>query len=343
VAKRRTPDTGPGGKALTKRQRAEGIAKWAELLTQGKPRAGKESPPTSDPTSPAGPSKTEDVLGSSEWPAADKPKQRRRKGARRAETVSGETPGTPADQGPAQPETPPAAPPAGDVPKDPAVDAVRDAADSTRDATDAPLTAKRARFVEEYLISLNASDAARKAGYSKKTAHQVGWELLREPEIQQAIAAARDKLSAELQIQLTDITRELARLGFANLADFHGITPDGEPFVDLSACTREQLAALQDLQVEDYIEGRGEDARMVRRVKIRLADKTKALEKLAELLGHGAKRKLEVSGGLKVEGKASDGLMQAIRRMETEDLQRYDALAREQEALLAKVRGETTT
>lgn len=62
------------------------------------------------------------------------------------------------------------------------------------------MTHKQALFVEEYLIDCNATAAARRSGYSQKTAYSIGQENLRKPEIKQAIEAAmtemRNNLSA---------------------------------------------------------------------------------------------------------------------------------------------------
>ena len=65
------------------------------------------------------------------------------------------------------------------------------------------LTAKQAAFVREYLTSLNATDAARRAGYSKKTASEVGYENLRKPQIRDAI----DTALAE-RAQRTELTQD---------------------------------------------------------------------------------------------------------------------------------------
>ena len=51
------------------------------------------------------------------------------------------------------------------------------------------LTPKQERFVQEYLIDLNATQAAIRAGYSAKTAEQQGYQLLQKPSVQAAIAA----------------------------------------------------------------------------------------------------------------------------------------------------------
>jgi phage terminase small subunit len=71
------------------------------------------------------------------------------------------------------------------------------------------LTAKQARFVEEYLIDLNASGAARRAGYSKTCAGEQGYENLKKPEIAAAIADARAKLSERCRVTL-DTAQRLA-------------------------------------------------------------------------------------------------------------------------------------
>lgn len=64
----------------------------------------------------------------------------------------------------------------------------------------AELTAKQARFVEEYLIDLNATQAAIRAGYSAKTARQIGDENLSKPDIAAAVQAAMDERSARTEI-----------------------------------------------------------------------------------------------------------------------------------------------
>ena len=62
------------------------------------------------------------------------------------------------------------------------------------------LTAKQQRFVEEYLIDLNATQAAIRAGYSERTARQAGAENLTKPVIAEAIAAAQDERSKRIAV-----------------------------------------------------------------------------------------------------------------------------------------------
>jgi phage terminase small subunit len=171
-----------------------------------------------------------------------------------------------------------------------------------------PLNPKEARFVEEYMVDLNAAGAARRTGYPVKSAKECGYELLTRPHIRAAVVAARAALSEKLNIDVNDIARELVKMGFANLADYFCLTSEnGDPYIDLTACTRAQLAGLVELTVEDYVEGRGEDARQVKRIKVKLADKKGSLSLLSDLLGFSPKRSVELSGSVKVE-KAEDGL-----------------------------------
>ena len=200
------------------------------------------------------------------------------------------------------------------------------------------LSAKQTRFVEEYLIDMNGAAAARRAGYLKKASADAGYQLLTNTDVQAAIAAARAKLSKALNIQLLDIVKEVARQAFANMADYVGVTSDGDPYIDLSRCTREQLSALQAVSTRDFVDGRGDDQRLVRYVRIRMADKSKNLALLADLLGFGAKKRIEHSGSGNVENAKNDERAETIRLMDTEDLRQFDAHAKAQEALLAKTR-----
>jgi phage terminase small subunit len=354
---------GPGRQALTKRQRAEGIAKWAELLgTKGKRPNSPTTLPIIDvkaepsgPTRPNRPSAGLDQLfQGNELPEKTNPKakpgktHRRGKGkaprAAKRTPVSIDTRATLTARGRSEPAPAPIQPgvsPANAGASQPAAPPPGVTSPVTTAARPPPieeLTPKQQRFVEEFLIDLNGAGAARRAGYSKSGAKEEAYRLLTNAHIQDAIATAREALSVRTQITLDDITRELAKIGFANLADYFNLTQEGgDPFIDLTGCTRDQLAALQQITVEDYVEGRGDDARLVKRVGIKMGDKKGSLGLLSDLLGHSPKKQFNLSGSVKVEGNV-DALAVAIRRMETKDLVAYDALARQQEALLAKSR-----
>lgn len=79
------------------------------------------------------------------------------------------------------------------------------------------LTAKQAAFVQEYLIDLNATQAAIRAGYSKKRADAIGYENLRKPEIAEAITAAMQEREQRTQITQDMVLKELAKIGFSDI------------------------------------------------------------------------------------------------------------------------------
>jgi phage terminase small subunit len=74
------------------------------------------------------------------------------------------------------------------------------------------LTPKQERFIKEYLISLNVTDAAIKAGYSEKTASKIGSENLTKPEIIEAIRVEQQKTSDKLDITRENVLEKLLRI-----------------------------------------------------------------------------------------------------------------------------------
>lgn len=147
------------------------------------------------------------------------------------------------------------------------------------------MTPKQARFVEEYLIDLNATQACIRAGYSAKTADRIGPELLGKTCVAEAIQKAKDARSVRTEITQDMVLKELALLGFSNMQDYMKAGPDGDPYLDFSNLSRDQAAALTEVTVEDYTDGRGEDARDVKRIKFKLADKRAALVDIGKHLG----------------------------------------------------------
>jgi phage terminase small subunit len=178
------------------------------------------------------------------------------------------------------------------------------------------LTPKQQRFIQEYLIDLNGTQAAIRAGYSARTANEQGSRLLANASVRTALAEAQEALSKATGITAERVLRELALLGFANMADYMRVGSDGDAYLDFSKLTREQAAALAEVTVEDFKDGRGEDARDVRRVKFKLADKRAALVDIGKHLGMFIDRKEIRTGPL--DDKSDADLDAIIRRASTE-------------------------
>ena len=139
------------------------------------------------------------------------------------------------------------------------------------------LTAKQERFVEEYLVSLNASDAARKSGYSAKTARSIGHENLTKPDIQKALAKRKAAVAERAEISAVDVLQELAQVAFAKLSDFVEWGPMGITVKESADIPPELLGAVQEVSESTSQNGRT--------TKIKLQDKLKALALLAQYLG----------------------------------------------------------
>jgi phage terminase small subunit len=160
-----------------------------------------------------------------------------------------------------------------------------------------PEPARRDVFVKAYLISLNATQAAIEAGYSPKTAASQGSRLLKDVKVAAQIAAGKKKRADDLGFTAESVLKELALLGFANMADYMRVGHDGDPVLDFSKLSREQAAALTEVTVEDFMDGRGDDAREVRKVKFKLADKRAALVDLGRHMGLFVDRVDHTTGG----------------------------------------------
>jgi phage terminase small subunit len=146
------------------------------------------------------------------------------------------------------------------------------------------LTAKQRLFCLEYLKDLNGTQAAIRAGYSERAAAPQGVRLLRNAKVKEVIEKGMKARAKRVEITADAVLQELGKLAFANMADFIHVQDDGSAYVDLCDLTRDQLAALHEITVDEYTEGRGEDARPVKRVRVKLADKRGSLELLGKHL-----------------------------------------------------------
>lgn len=136
------------------------------------------------------------------------------------------------------------------------------------------MTKKQKCFVEEYLIDLNATQAAIRAGYSPDTAYSIGQENLKKPEIKMRIEKAMAERSRRIGINQDRVLRELARVAFANASDMINME-DATLRADAS---EDDTAAIQSVKVKTF----GEDG--VER-EIKMGDKLKALELIGKHLG----------------------------------------------------------
>lgn len=135
------------------------------------------------------------------------------------------------------------------------------------------LTPKMVLFVQNYLVSTNAAQAAIAAGYSPKTAAAMGRKLLSKPSIDDAIQRAMNERVERLHINQDMVLLELMAVVKANIGDYLTFGPGGVVFKDISEIPPEKIALIKEIS-----QGKGG-------IRIALPDKLDALEKLARHLG----------------------------------------------------------
>jgi phage terminase small subunit len=148
----------------------------------------------------------------------------------------------------------------------------------------AELNEQQARFCGEFLVDLNAAAAARRSGYSLAAAKEVGHRLLTLPHVRAEVDRLKAERAEGLRLKAEDVVRELAKLSHANMMNYVRKLEGGLATVDLEHVDHDLGAAIQEMTVEEFTDGRGDEARPCRRIKIKLADKTRALELLGRHL-----------------------------------------------------------
>lgn len=141
----------------------------------------------------------------------------------------------------------------------------------------AKLTEKQQRFIDEYLIDLNATQAAIRAGYSVKTAREQASQNLTKLNIQQEISEKMAERSKRTGVNQDRIVLELAKIAFVNAAD----VIDSDDATIKAGATADDTAAIQSVKVKVIPTKEGEGVER----EIRLNDKLKALELLGKHLG----------------------------------------------------------
>ena len=164
-------------------------------------------------------------------------------------------------------------------------------------------TAKQDRFVEEYLVDLNATQAAIRAGYSKKTARSIANELLTKPDIQEAIQKAMQERSERTEVTQDRVLKELAMIAYSDIRNYIEIEKltgamRAKAFEEMPEGESRVLKSIKEDRVikED---ADGKKVTVYDKVKFALWDKTKALELIGRHLGMFTDVKVDVGEELK--------------------------------------------
>ena len=141
---------------------------------------------------------------------------------------------------------------------------------------------KRELFAREYIVDLNATKAAERAGYSAKSAYSQGHRLLKDGEVKAEIQRLMDQRGERLEITADKVLQELGKLAFFDVRSL--FNSDGSP-KNIHELDGNSAAAVAGLEVHELFDGAGDQKHAYGLCrKIRLADKGQNLERLAKHL-----------------------------------------------------------
>jgi len=157
------------------------------------------------------------------------------------------------------------------------------------------LNEKQNRFAQEYLIDLNATQAAKRAGYSERTSYAQGQRLLKNVEVQAAIQAAIKKRSKRTEITQDWVLEELRKVASANGSDYARVVSKEVPttVVDDETGDAKQVSRLSQLvelrdtdELSDDLKAAISSIEETKYgIKVSTYDKVRALELIGKHLG----------------------------------------------------------
>lgn len=166
------------------------------------------------------------------------------------------------------------------------------------------LEPKQERFCREYLIDLNATKAAIRAGYSVDSARQIGSENLSKPSVREFIEKLKAKQDERIEIRADDVLREILALATVDVTRAFDDEGNLRPLSEIPEDVRKAIAGVD---IEALYSGRGDTREQIGTLrKLKFWDKNKALEMLAkhkELLTE----KLKVTGTVDIAERMRKG------------------------------------
>ena len=103
------------------------------------------------------------------------------------------------------------------------------------------LTLKQKRFVDEYLVDLNATEAALRAGYSKRTAYSIGNENLKKPEVQKEIQERMKDRQERTEIAQDKVLKELAHIAYDDIRNYLKFWTDEEGKIQVELKSSDEI------------------------------------------------------------------------------------------------------
>lgn len=135
------------------------------------------------------------------------------------------------------------------------------------------LNDKQKRFADEYLIDLNATQAAIRAGYSPKTAYSQGHRLLQYPAVKGYIGSQQERLQEKLEISREMVIGEIAKIAFCDIRGVLDWSENGVALLPSSRISDEVAASIAEVKT------------MSSGISVKQYDKLRALDLISKVLG----------------------------------------------------------
>lgn len=154
------------------------------------------------------------------------------------------------------------------------------------------MTPKEIKFCQEYLVDLNGTQAAIRAGYSKRSAKEIASENLTKPNIKKWIEEQQKAIAKRTELTQDRILQEYARIAFF---DIRKIYNDANALIDIQDMDDDTAAAVAATEtLEEYDSMDGVKILTGFTKKIKLWDKVKALDSISKVLGYNAPEKIQM-------------------------------------------------
>lgn len=156
------------------------------------------------------------------------------------------------------------------------------------------LTPKNERFCREYLVDYNQTQAAIRAGFSERSARNIGYVLMTKDDIRARIKELQE-LSGH-NITKESLLKTLLEIVNARIEDI--MDPETQAFLPVHQWPEHMKGVVSSIEQDELFAGKGFQIGVTKKVKT--WEKTKATEQIAKLLGLNAAEKTELSGSLKI-------------------------------------------
>lgn len=176
---------------------------------------------------------------------------------------------------------------------------------------------RREMFPKEFLADFNATKAAVRCGYSKKTAYSQGNRLLKNAEIQKIIRKGMEQRADRLEITADKWLGELAIIGFADLASYFVIDEGGaiiaKPFEAMPEGTSRALESIEETRTISESKSGAEINIVVDKIKLKTHSKLGALDLIGKHLGFLKNDRIDIPRVEKALYELSEKFMPAMR------------------------------